>query len=181
MIFKFTCDIFITVGVQGGQIMKGNMKGFTLVELLAVIVILAIIALITTPAILNVINDARVKGAQDKAWGTIDAVRLAYTQEQGLGDGQVTATTGTYSVCFGSTTDNCDENQQVGGTDVKFSGDKPTKGRVVINLSTGAITCTDLLFENNGTYTCSTNGNIMCCQPGDTSVTVAENATQCPA
>ena len=34
-------------------------KGFTLIELLAVIVILAIIALIATPIILNIIEDAR--------------------------------------------------------------------------------------------------------------------------
>ncbi len=34
-------------------------KGFTLIELLAVIIILAIIALIATPIILNVIDDAR--------------------------------------------------------------------------------------------------------------------------
>ena len=39
--------------------MKRNTKGFTLVELLAVIVILAIIALIATPIILGVIEDAR--------------------------------------------------------------------------------------------------------------------------
>ena len=36
--------------------MKEKNKGFTLVELLAVIVILALIALIATPIILNVIN-----------------------------------------------------------------------------------------------------------------------------
>ena len=36
-------------------------KGFTLIELLAVIVILAIIALIATPIILGIINDAREK------------------------------------------------------------------------------------------------------------------------
>ena len=34
-------------------------KGFTLIELLAVIVILAIIALIATPLILNVIDDSK--------------------------------------------------------------------------------------------------------------------------
>ena len=39
--------------------MKEKNKGFTLVELLAVIVILALIALIATPIILNVINDAK--------------------------------------------------------------------------------------------------------------------------
>lgn len=36
-------------------------KGFTLIELLAVIVILAIIALIATPIILGIINDARIE------------------------------------------------------------------------------------------------------------------------
>ena len=34
-------------------------KGFTLIELLAVIVILAIIALIATPIVLDIINDAK--------------------------------------------------------------------------------------------------------------------------
>ena len=36
-----------------------NKKGFTLIELLAVIVILAIIALIATPIILGIIQDAK--------------------------------------------------------------------------------------------------------------------------
>ena len=39
--------------------MKTNKKGFTLIELLAVIVILAVIALITTPIVLGIINDAK--------------------------------------------------------------------------------------------------------------------------
>ena len=49
-------------------------KGFTLVELLAVIVILALIALIATPIILNVINDAKKQAAKDSAYGYMDAV-----------------------------------------------------------------------------------------------------------
>ena len=44
--------------------MKRN--GFTLIELLAVIVILAIIALIVTPIILGIINDAR-KESQERS------------------------------------------------------------------------------------------------------------------
>ena len=39
--------------------MKMNKTGFTLIELLAVIIILAIIALIATPIIMNVINNAQ--------------------------------------------------------------------------------------------------------------------------
>ena len=54
--------------------MKEKNKGFTLVELLAVIVILAIIALIATPIILNVINDAKKQAAKDSAYGYMDAV-----------------------------------------------------------------------------------------------------------
>ena len=54
--------------------MKQNKKGFTLVELLAVIVILAIIALIATPIILGVIDNAREGAAKDTAYGYIDAV-----------------------------------------------------------------------------------------------------------
>lgn len=42
-------------------------KGFTLIELLAVIIILAIVALIATPIILNVIEDARKSAAESEA------------------------------------------------------------------------------------------------------------------
>lgn len=42
-------------------------KGFTLIELLAVIIILAIVALITIPIILNVINDARISSGNSEA------------------------------------------------------------------------------------------------------------------
>ena len=53
--------------------MKSN-KGFTLIELLAVIVILAIIALIATPIILNVIDTARKGAKESSALGYVDAV-----------------------------------------------------------------------------------------------------------
>ena len=151
-----------------------NANGFTLVELLAVIVILAIVALVTTPAILNVINNSRLEGAKDKAWGTIDAVRLAYTQAQTAGyeDGDTggagvafkTGSTTDLEVTFGSTTPNFG-----GKKAVTYSGDKPTAGKVTINVSTGLITADGLKFEGNGTYTCKTNasGTNMCCQKGD--------------
>ena len=52
-------------------------KGFTLVELLAVIVILAIIALIATPIILNVISDAKKQAALESFKGYIDGAEKA--------------------------------------------------------------------------------------------------------
>lgn len=51
--------------------MKRN-KGFTLVELLAVIVILAIIALIATPTILSMIENARQGAAESSMLSYID-------------------------------------------------------------------------------------------------------------
>ena len=44
-----------------------NKLGFTLIELLAVIIILAIVALIATPIILNVIEDARISAGKSEA------------------------------------------------------------------------------------------------------------------
>ena len=55
-------------------------KGFTLIELLAVIVILAIIALIATPVILNIIEDAR-KSAAERSMENIEyAAQLYYSK-----------------------------------------------------------------------------------------------------
>ncbi len=55
-------------------------KGFTLIELLAVIVILAIIALITTPLIMRVIIDARKNSAKDSVYGYIEAVEYGIVE-----------------------------------------------------------------------------------------------------
>ena len=49
-------------------------KGFTLIELLAVIVILAVISLIATPMILEVIETSKESSAKVSAYGYIDAV-----------------------------------------------------------------------------------------------------------
>lgn len=54
-------------------------KGFTLIELLAVIVILAIIALIATPIILGIINDARDEAKERTAELVVSSVELAYS------------------------------------------------------------------------------------------------------
>ena len=55
-------------------------KGFTLIELLAVIVVLSIIALITTPIIFNVIENAKIKSLENSCYGVIDAVRTKYAE-----------------------------------------------------------------------------------------------------
>ena len=57
-------------------------KGFTLIELLAVIVILAIIALIATPIIMNVIENTKKGSAERTASNYIDAVKTAVATER---------------------------------------------------------------------------------------------------
>ena len=57
-------------------------NGFTLIELLAVIVILAIIALIATPIILGIINDARKESNERSAELYASAVRNAIASYQ---------------------------------------------------------------------------------------------------
>ena len=117
-------------------------KGFTLIELLAVIVILAIIALITAPIILGVIENARKDSAKDKAWGTINAVELAYTQDQ--------VKDSAYKL--GTPVDFSNNPVLVGTTQIKAGGELPVSGIVTIR-DDGSIIAQGLKFQD---YTCST-------------------------
>lgn len=56
-----------------------NKKGFSLVELLAVIVILAVIALITSPLVLNVIEDSRQSAFKSSLNGIKKAIENDYS------------------------------------------------------------------------------------------------------
>ena len=60
--------------------MRRNNKAFTLIELLAVIVILAIVALIITPVISNVIESARLASLRSSAYGILDASKIYYAK-----------------------------------------------------------------------------------------------------
>ena len=118
--------------------MKEKNKGFTLVELLAVIVILALIALIATPIILNVINDAKKQAAKDSAYGYMDAVEK-YIVSSELEDKSIQD--GTYSVeelnkkisVKGSTPDNGNieiKNSSVKSYDIGIDGYEVNNGEV---------------------------------------------------
>jgi type IV pilus assembly protein PilA len=75
--------------------MKKN-KGFTLVELLAVIVILAVIALISTPVVLNMIESSRQGAAESSMLSYVDATEKAILSQ--LMTNSSTSYTGTYTV-----------------------------------------------------------------------------------
>ena len=118
--------------------MKEKNKGFTLVELLAVIVILALIALIATPIILNVINDAKKQAAKDSAYGYMDAVEKNIVSSE-LEDKSIKD--GTYRVeelnkkisIKGSTPDNGNieiKNSSVKSYDIGIDGYAVSNGEV---------------------------------------------------
>ena len=100
--------------------MKEKNKGFTLVELLAVIVILALIALIATPIILNVINDAKKQAAKDSAYGYMDAVEK-YIVSSELEDKSIKD--GTYRV------------EELNSMGVSVKGSTPDNGNIEIKNS----------------------------------------------
>lgn len=118
--------------------MKKNMKGFTLIELLAVIVILAVIALIATPIIMNVINDAKEGADSDAALGYVKAVENTIATDM-IKNPSMTVTAAQTTVdkvkCTGCGT---------GGTAteiiVNYKGTKPTS--VSLNYADGKITGT---------------------------------------
>ncbi len=89
-----------------------NKKGFTLIELLAVIIILAVIALIATPIVLNVVDNARKSANKDSVYGLLDSAKLYYMESL------------------------LDESKSLSGNliyKINVSGRKPDSGTVYIN------------------------------------------------
>lgn len=72
--------------IQKWKKLKKNEKGLTLIELLAVLVILGIIAAIVIPLIANVISDSRDKAILADASNIISAAKLAHANGEGTED-----------------------------------------------------------------------------------------------
>ncbi len=79
--------------------MKLNRKGFTLVELLAVIIILAIVVGITIPAIMTSVNDARKSGFQTAANTAADWLERQ-AQSYAVGDKNISPVDSVYETNF---------------------------------------------------------------------------------
>ena len=100
-----------------------NKKGFTLIELLAVIVILAIIALIATPIILNIISDSKEESNKRSVEFYGKAVEQAIAKFQ-LNGSEIPA--GDYTTTDGKTLtkDNISFEVQYSGSEVKCTINK---------------------------------------------------------
>lgn len=69
-----------------------NEKGLTLVELLAVIVILGIIAAIAVPSIGNVVNNSKVNALKADGQNVLAAANMYFIENGTANDGTVTST-----------------------------------------------------------------------------------------
>jgi len=149
---------------------KSN-KGFTLIELLAVIVILAIIALIASPIIIGLIDDARKGAAANSAYGVYHAVENVYAKlllssKSGLPDkviytfednGSVTIGYGEVGTTIKPEGWDMDEDDLV----LKYNGTKPTGGVLTLNKDSSVDVISPLII--NG-FTCSRTDNEFECQ-----------------
>ena len=105
-----------------------NKKGFTLIELLAVIVVLAIIALIATPIVMNTIKNAKKGAAERTADNYIKQVETAVAEAKLENK---TVPNGTYDI---------DGNGNLTGAglpdgklEIDMSGNKPSGGTLTIS------------------------------------------------
>ena len=155
-------------------------KGFTLIELLAVIVVLAIIALIATPIVMNTIKSAKKGAAERSADSYIGAVETAIATAkldgkdipdgtyQIDGEGNLTGTglpngkleidmkgnkpkDGTITIKDGQVTN--DSEMTVGGYDVKYNDDNKKYEATEKNNSTKTYSNGEVVYFNVTTGT----------------------------
>ncbi|RFB17688.1 prepilin-type N-terminal cleavage/methylation domain-containing protein [Bacillus sp. HNG] len=114
-----------------------NQKGLTLIELLAVIVILGIIAAIAVPTIGNVINKTKLDAVRADALQVFEASSLAITSEGVPSDNQFNYSTG----------DNAVNDLQEYIDDTQFSS-------YAVHITNGVPTTIDFVVTlDNKTYT----------------------------
>ena len=128
-------------------------RGFTLIELLAVIVVLAIIALIATPIVMNTIKNAKKGAAERSADNYIKQVETAVAEER-LNKNEVLE--GEYQItsdgnlCRDKSASCSDDNK----IKIEMSGNKPTSGKIKITNGSVDQTSSSMTI---GDYTISYN------------------------
>ena len=109
-----------------------NKKGFTLMELLAVIVILSVLILLAMPAVLRLMENARKNAFITEANSIIKIAQTAYADQ---------STTGTAPTCY-----KLSDLKTGGYTDKNFATDGS------VGITTTATSTTYTLWYSNGSY-----------------------------
>ena len=140
-------------------------KGFTLIELLAVIVILAIIALIATPIVMSVIENAKKGAAERSAENYVDAVETVVATSRLDG----TILEGEYTIQNDGNlcpVSGCGDEDKY-KVNVDMSGNKPKEGTILIEngqvvdkLSTDTTTQTMIKTKDDYIVSYNTNGKM---------------------
>jgi len=125
-------------------------KGFTLVELIAVIILLGIIALIAIPTVNELLKEARMSAFEDTAYGLVRAGTLYY-QKQELRDEVTSNITFTFPEATG----------------LEVSGKKPSSGTMIVDIDGNV-----QLAVSNGRY-CARKGF------KDSEITLDTDITNC--
>lgn len=112
-----------------------NNKAFTLIEILAVIVILAIISFIAVPMILKVVDDARRGATEDSAYGLLKATEN-YIASTMVSNGGVFPKD---RIEFDCSKDGCELSTDLENSSrfkkIDVKGQKPISGEIIINNS----------------------------------------------
>ena len=106
-------------------------RGFTLIELLAVIVVLAIIALIATPIVMNTIKRSKKGAAERSADSYVKQIEVAVAEER-LSKNEVLE--GEYQITSDGNlcrdkSASCSDDKKI---KIEMSGTKPTSGKIKI-------------------------------------------------
>ena len=130
-------------------------KGFTLIELLAVIVILAIIALIATPIILNIVEDSKKSAVTNSAQLYVDGLQNRIASENMTREYNPSSCT----ITNGNIT--CDGQS----LDYTVDGQAPTSG--TISFNNGVISGYQLYISG---YTVTKNGSVITTTKGEPTI-----------
>jgi len=137
-------------------------RGFTLIELLAVIVVLAIIALIATPIVMNVIENVQ-KGAAERSYENVIKAAELYFYNKRL-DGEVD------NVNFQCWDGGCVNGS---GDALEISGTVPQSGTISIDKE-GIVTLTAIVINN---YMCSETSGKVECEKTEHRSSIVDNGT----
>ena len=135
-------------------------KGFTLIELLAVIVVLAVIAIITTPVILGVIEKSKKESYRNSIYGIMESANIYLANH-------LTNIGKTKEIAFTCNGINCSNEE---GDSLDFKGTVPKSGTFYLN-GAGEVTVESVY---NGKYYANTVDDKVEITEEDTTLSRAE-------